>query len=90
MIINFDYRNIVAFKQIEKNFIVDEIKHNISVGIFDGINDCSAATAYSAERFIIILGGFHTRNRRKLDNLILATKAFEQDLAFFIVNIDAV
>ena len=37
---NFDYRDIVAFKQVEKNFIADEIKHNIPVSIFDSIDPC--------------------------------------------------
>ena len=36
--INFDYRDVMFFKQFEKNFIVDEIKYNISVGVFDSVD----------------------------------------------------
>ena len=55
---NIDYRDLVTFKQFEKCLIVDEIKHNISVGVFDSIDGCSAPAVYSAERFIIIFSGF--------------------------------
>ncbi len=78
------------FKQFEKDFIADEIKHNITVGVFDGIDVCAAAAVDSAERFIIILGGFNRSNRGDFYFLILAAEAFEQDFAFFFINVDAV